>query len=206
MINQFFCKNLDRPKKVIASKTINGIDYLEISSVDQKTLKIYFLHNLPGQPGGIPVVPMLTKDNILIEGGIRVKNILVQSVSANNNVLTILLNGAGDFSIYTLQIANSFTDTANPPPGFDEQLSSVDFSFKINCPNDFDCKTDVSCPPVVTEDPIIDYLAKDYASFTRLMLDRLSVIMPDWKERHAADLQNALIELLAYVGDHMSYF
>ena len=38
------------------------------------------------------------------------------------------------------------------------------------------------------------------------MLDRLSVVMPDWKERTPADMQMALVELLAYVGDSLSYY
>jgi hypothetical protein len=38
------------------------------------------------------------------------------------------------------------------------------------------------------------------------MLDRLSVVMPDWKERTPADMQIALVELMAYVGDSLSYF
>ena len=29
--------------------------------------------------------------------------------------------------------------------------------------------------------------------------------MPDWRERNPADLGVALVELLAYVGDHLSY-
>ena len=49
-------------------------------------------------------------------------------------------------------------------------------------------------------------MAKDYASFRRLMLDRLAVIMPEWKERNPADMSVMLVELLAYVGDHVSYF
>ena len=32
-------------------------------------------------------------------------------------------------------------------------------------------------------EPEINYLAKDYASFRRLVLDRLALIMPDWQER-----------------------
>ena len=50
--------------------------------------------------------------------------------------------------------------------------------------------------------PPIDYLAKDYASFRRLMLDRLALLVPDWRERNPADLGVALVELLAYAGDH----
>ncbi len=206
MTTQFFCKNRDRWKKVNASGIVNGIDYLEVASTDQKTLKIYFLHNLPGEPGGIPALPLLQKENIIFEGGVRVKNIMAETVTANNKILTVTVSAAGDFSNYILKIATSSIEKDIPPVGFDEQLSTVTFSFKINCPNEFDCKTDPVCPPEKREEPAINYLAKDYASFNRLMLDRLSIVMPDWRERNAADLQVALVELLAYVGDHLSYY
>jgi hypothetical protein len=53
---------------------------------------------------------------------------------------------------------------------------------------------------------VIDYLAKDYASFRQLMLDRMALTMPAWQERNPADVEVALVELLAYVGDNLSYF
>jgi len=37
------------------------------------------------------------------------------------------------------------------------------------------------------------------------MLDRMSAIAPDWQERSPADLGIALVELLAFVGDQLSY-
>ena len=37
------------------------------------------------------------------------------------------------------------------------------------------------------------------------MLDRLALLVPDWRERNPADLGVTLVELLAYVGDHLSY-
>src|SRR5213078_262487 len=98
--------------------------------------------------------------------------------------------------------------TPTSPPAtfnFDPILSSVDFSFKVACPSDIDCKTQRLCPPETTEQPDIDYLAKDYSSFRQLMLDRLAVLTPQWTERSAADLGIALVELLAYVGDYLSY-
>src|SRR5262249_15613435 len=51
-----------------------------------------------------------------------------------------------------------------------------------------------------------NYLAKDYASFRQLILDRLALIIPDWQERHVPDLGITLVELLAYVGDYLSYY
>jgi hypothetical protein len=89
---------------------------------------------------------------------------------------------------------------------FDPALSTIEFAFKVGCPSPFDCGLPQVCPTEQHAAPEINYLAKDYASLRRLMLDRLSVIMPDWKERNAADVQMALVELLAYVGDHLSYF
>jgi hypothetical protein len=53
---------------------------------------------------------------------------------------------------------------------------------------------------------MLDYLAKDYASFRRLLLDLLPQLNPDWVERNPSDLGIALIELLAHEGDRLSYF
>lgn len=216
MDRQFRCKNEGRRKAVaspidaegnpIVNPTVNGIDYLEVASEDQKTLKVYFLHNLPGQSSPVPpTAPPLKKENILIEGGVRIKNIRAQGVTTSGNLLTITVNQAGDFSLYKLRVVKSITGP-EPPTGIDPQLSMVEFSFKVDCPSDFDCKAETSCPAEKLTEPGIDYLTKDYASFRRLMLDRLSIIMPDWKERNPADLQVALVEILAYVGDHLSYY
>ncbi len=52
----------------------------------------------------------------------------------------------------------------------------------------------------------VDYLVKDYAGFRRLMLDRMAATLPAWTERHPADEGVALVELLAYAGDYLSYY
>lgn len=56
------------------------------------------------------------------------------------------------------------------------------------------------------ERPAIDYLSKDFASFRQVMLDRLSATLPQWEERHLPDLGMTLVDLLAYVGDYLSYY
>jgi hypothetical protein len=93
----------------------------------------------------------------------------------------------------------------SPHADFDPILAAVDFSFKVACPSDFDCQPDTSCPVDLGRPPEINYLAKDYASFRQLLLDRLAVLMPPWRERNAADVGIALVELMAYVGDYLSY-
>lgn len=206
MDTQFVCKNENRREAIRNNPVWNGIDFLEVTSADQKTLTVTFIHNLPGQTNPVPSgEPAITSENIIIEGGVRVRNIKVEAVVANNNELTVTVDKAGDFSWYTLRIISSDINS-NPPNGYDPQLSHVEFSFKAACPNEFDCKADEILTLEKLIEPKIDYLAKDYASFRRIILDRLSLILPEWKERNPADQQIMLVELLAYLGDHLSYY
>lgn len=183
---------------------INGIDYLEVAE-DQKVLTLRFVHPLPGDPAGVPAAPPLARENLRIEGGVRVTGIRVESVAAVGDTLEVRVSAAGDYSTYTLRLVRGAADT-RPPDGFDPALSAVPFSFKVDCPSPFDCAPTRDCPLPALAEPRIDYLAKDYASFRRLMLDRLSVTMPDWQERNPADLGIALVEVLAYAADYLSYY
>ena len=54
--------------------------------------------------------------------------------------------------------------------------------------------------------PEIDYLSKDFASLRRVMRDHLSSLLPDWEEQNPSDIGNALLDLLAYAGDYLSYY
>jgi hypothetical protein len=55
------------------------------------------------------------------------------------------------------------------------------------------------------EEPLHSYLAKDYESFRRLLFDRIGQTLPEWGETHVPDIGVALVELLAYVADALSY-
>jgi hypothetical protein len=65
----------------------------------------------------------------------------------------------------------------------------------------------VAAPPAIPkESQAIDYMAKDYDSFLRAMIDLLPNRVPGWKDRTEADLGMAILELLAYAGDEISYY
>lgn len=207
----YFCCDKRRRNEVRGREDINGIDFLEVVDRDaendalrQRQLRVHLLNDHSGDD--------FTVDNIRIEGGERVKNIEVAedgiSMGENDeaNVVTVEVDRPGDFSTYILRLLrSSINNDTRPPENFDPMLSLIEFSFKVECPSEFDCKPKRLCPPEVKVKPQIDYLAKDYASFRRLMLDRMAVLVPDWQERHAADLGITLVELLAYIGDHLSY-
>ncbi|MEZ4734065.1 MAG: putative baseplate assembly protein [Caldilineaceae bacterium] len=226
---QYFCHNERRRQALQGHLTLNGIDYLEVLHGDapagspaQRTLLVHFVN---------PIATPLTGSNVQIIGGVRVTPIGVTWAEGATNADDLLAAGrinaaerdfllalpeadqilvvrtaeAGDFSTYQVRLVTSPTQS-QPPPNFDPILSAIDFSFKVECPSDFDCQVAPDCPPPPADEPAIDYLAKDYASFRTLMLDRLAVIMPDWQERNPADLGIALVEVLAYAGDYLSYF
>ena len=129
------------------------------------------------------------------------------------NVLMIRTSVAGDFSPYTLRLVNDASQAAQDTfdvtealSGFDPQLAEVTFSFKVDCPNSFDCKpVQPACPPTPPTPPPINYLAKDYGSFRSILLDRMNQLLPNWGASSEADLGVALAELIAYVGDQLSY-
>ncbi|HEV2914396.1 MAG TPA: putative baseplate assembly protein [Pyrinomonadaceae bacterium] len=217
----FCCDERRRHEVRDPSSGLNGIDFLEVLDTDapleserQRKLLVHFLKPLAANS--------LTPDNVLIEGGERIRDVKVIAASEGTGdqagVLTVEVDQAGDFSIYTLRLVRNAQHAqegtggaegggggGEPPAGFDPVLSAIPFSFKVECPSDFDCRPQRTCPPEARAEPEIDYLARDYNSFRQLMLSRMSVLMPQWQERNAADVGIALVELLAYVGDHLSY-
>ena len=172
-------------------------------------------------------VPALTVDNVKIEGGTRIRNIQVNWVAAASNppatvinpergyftslpnatqILLVRTNSHGDHSTYALKLVHSVQNADDLPPlGFDPRLCEVQFSFKVECFSPFDCAPVNVCPQPTRARPQINYLAKDYPSFRTLILDRLAQLLPSWTATSAADPGITLAELLAYVGDYLSY-
>lgn len=184
---------------------LNGIDYLEVAA-DQRTLSVYFVHPLPGTAQAVPRdAPPLTAANILITGGTRIQSIQAEFATAIDNLLVVRVNTPGDLSAYRLHIVQ-VSGNLTPPAGFDPQLASVEFMFRVEEATDLDCQTERPAPEKPPALPPIDYLAKDYASFRKLMLDRLTLTLPQWKERSPADIGMMLVELLAYSADQLSYY
>ena len=206
MISRFKCAEDLRLRVVKRAGLLNGIEYLDVADAAQRTLLVRLLKPAAG----------IKAEEVSIDGGQRIANVAVQWVSAANalpsgedpalvagidkpeQVLVVRTVQAGDFSYYTLHIATA---------GFDPMLAQVRFSFKIACSGGFDCRgEDCGCggtKPVGV--PELDYLAKDFQSLRRMLLDRLSLVTPRWRERSPADLGMALVELLAYAGDRLSY-
>ncbi len=212
MATPYFCCDDRRRAEIAGRSDLNGIDFLEVldepSQPDaerQRTLFVHFIND----PGGLA----LEAANVTIEGGDRIRDLTVRSAAiavdpragTATPVLVVEVAVAGDFSPYVLRFV---ADPAHPDrlDRIDPVLREVSFSFKVACPTDFDCiPAASSCPPAAVTVPVHDYLARDFTSLRQLLLDRLAASTPSWSERNAADLGVALVELVAYAGDYLSY-
>lgn len=202
-MSELICNKDTRREDVRRETRLYGLDYLEIGD-DPTRLTIYLLGSAPN----------LKPENIRIEGGSRITGIQVQAVSITrtdlpgfDDFMSIQLDRQGDFSTYTLRVVDHDEHgRIIPRKDFDPRYSSIDFSFRMDCANKHDCAPRSACAEPPATPPQINYLAKDYASFRQVLYDRLALIMPDWKERHVPDLGVALVEVLAYTADYLSYY
>lgn len=213
--------------------TPNAIEYVEVRDSDeplvslrQRTLFVRTVRTLPAQGAPDEIKPA----NVDISGGDRIAKVpvewvaradasgsgiptgvapadwaaLVGDVDEADHVLVVRTELRGDFSTYTLALV--LAGSTVPLTGFDPELSTVALRFKVECPTDLDCAPADGCVPDEAGDrPRIDYLAKDYTGFRRVMLERLSQLSPSWSERSSADLGITLVELLAYAADELSW-
>jgi len=201
---ELLCRTEHRRELVRADPELNGLDYLEVSA-DQRRLTVYFLDRAPED---------LTPGNLRVVGGRRVRDIRVTGVDVCTNqdpdrddCLTVDLDRPGDFSCYRLEVVEA--DEHGRPSdrrhhAFDPRYWWLDLDFKIGCPSDLDCACPAPEPPEWLR-PDVRYLARDYEGLRTLLLDRLALTAPNWVERHVPDLELALVEVLAYIGDQIAY-
>jgi predicted phage baseplate assembly protein len=183
----------ERRRSTARARGCNGIDSVSIGD-DRHELTVMFFGDTPEG---------LQPANFRVEGGTRITGIAVTAVTPCptedpefEGGVRLTVDEVGDLSTYRLCVVDV--------EGFDPRYCCIDFKFITGC-DDIDCAPICQCPeenyPVIE----IDYLAKDYASFRQLMLERLSLTMPQWTERHIPDIGITLVELLAYEADRLSY-
>ena len=110
--------------------------------------------------------------------------------------LEIDMVAPGGFEPYRLVLAH---------PRLDPLSATMLFDFKQGCPTGSDCGRIPECvadPPV---DVDIDYLARDFGSLRRALLDFAAARYPRWQEPIEADFGTMMLEIMAAQGDHFAY-
>jgi hypothetical protein len=189
----------DRLAALLASTTLNGIDFVEIADDAQTALVVHFLNT-------VPVSGTLTGTQpVTITGGESVPAVPLQPITSGDwgvdgdgrPLLNLTAQYPGDFSIYQLSVSSTVLDP---------YYASVPLNFKARCPSLLDCATPCAgCPNATGPAVPIDYLARDYPSFRQALTDYSAAAYPLWVERSEADLGTMLLEIAASVGDDLAY-
>ncbi|GAA0316831.1 hypothetical protein GCM10010302_64900 [Streptomyces polychromogenes] len=197
-------RTLDARARDARAAGLNGIDGI---SVDPGRRRLILTLFGPAPEGLGPA-------NFRIRGPVPARDPRVLTVTTDPGAdpdragrIVLEVDPPGDVSRYRLDLVR--TDPrgrpgTEPPDGFDPPFAHAEFTFGQDCPALLDGVPE-PCPPPAFPEPVIDYLAKDYASLRRALLERLTLTLPRWDERHAADLMVTLVELLAYAGDELSW-
>jgi len=192
---------LDRFHVLLEQDKVTGIDFIHVEK-DQINLKVYFFQSDTVKPNTL--LASVDPGDISIRSTSKTKLPVIPvkktewEVIDGRDVLKITTLFPGDFTWYRLIIDS---------PQVDPYFNDVIFSFKVNCPSDLDCKTrEHECPPEQEVDFPVDYMARDFWSFRRALLDFASFKYPDWKERLEADAGIMLAEMMSALGDEMAYY
>jgi predicted phage baseplate assembly protein len=193
----------DARRRELRERHGNGLDGVEVREGGRRLL-VYFLEHAPRglHPGNIRIDAP--------HGGRPVRAVeLNRAEELDPQVedrLIVSVDDPGSAGSYLLRIVERRPDGTPgwaPYRGIDPRYAQVRFVFDVDAPQ----------PPVLrapsgtpAADAPVSYLYRDYAGLRQLMLDRLAVTMPGWTEQHEPDIWITLIELLAYIGDDLSYY
>jgi hypothetical protein len=206
----------DRLTALLQQSAVTGIDFVQVvDPSDQTVLRVFFLINpdelddpivsFTDLPHDVPTDAVSIHS---ISGGERfaeapVVRTTYKQVPLNGEMRTVLeieTAEPGDFSIYRLTIVDE------PKRRIDRFFNGVEFSFKQGCPSVLDCKRpEAECPPEELVDFPVDYLARDFISIRNALLDFASQRYPRWTEKIEADAGVMLAEVMAALGDELSY-
>lgn len=192
---------------LMASAALTGVDFVELAEqADPVKLRVHFVPSRDPRKAPIPrnIKPADIAVMPAAEGGAAFYATKVHYPTQSNG------------TILTVDLRASLADLGGAEAGFAflevQDVDSIDPLFARAKFALASGKSVVDPLPTAAPDgdeatsASIDYLAKDYQSFLTLMFDHLAMLMPDWRERHAADIGNAMVEVLAYAADYLSYY
>ncbi len=213
--------NEDRLTLLLSQKKVTGLDFIQVvDPQDQTVLRVFFLID-PDEldnpivqttdlPFSVPLEQIPETVNIVsVSGGERLAEVLVVEATyqkevpfdaQSRTVLELKTAEPGDFSLYRLTLFDE------PERRLDSFFNGVEFSFKQGCPSVLDCKRpEPECPPEEWVDFPVDYLARDFVSLRNALLDFAAQRYPQWTEKIEADAGVMLAEIMAALGDELSY-
>lgn len=211
---------VDRKSALCEQTALTGIDFIQVvEPLVQTVLRVFFVVDpsaldVPMVAPALLVPPASNQQ----EGPLLAENALGVTITSSETGRTVEITSLGwrlvrasagvrlaleigvaepgDFSIHRLHI-----DDARVDPFFNDRA----FSFKQGCPSVFDCRDECEPESIEGVDFPVDYLARDFHSFRRALLDFAAQRYPRWSEPIEADQAVMLMEIMAALGDEFAY-
>lgn len=196
-------------------KKVTGIDFVQVvDPADQTVLRVFFIidpddlddpivetADLPVDvsPASVKIASISGGERLAEVSVIRATYMQVPFEGEVRTVLEVETQEPGDFSLYRLTVVDE------PERRIDRFFNGVEFSFKQGCPSRLDCRPVSECPEEPMVDFPVDYLARDFTSIRGALLDFAAQRYPDWTEKIEADAGVMLAEVMAALGDELSY-
>ncbi len=189
---------IQRRQKLLDSDEFTGVDYVlvEPGADDLPVITVYFLGEIPAS------LTDLTSADVTIESvhpDASPSSIRATSLSwTGEETLQLKAADVGEHTPYRLKLDHQAVDRC---------FRSTQFSFQAVCDRDIDCRQpddadddrrDVDFP--------VDYMARDFDSLRRALLEFASQRYPNWSDATEADVAVVLMEMMAAVGDELSYY
>jgi hypothetical protein len=180
--------------------TLNGLErvFVSLQTVVSPTLPDYAWLDIEfyntNHLGSLSVADFSISGGSRIMGGNATGQVHAIEINAiDDNTLHLKVAPVGDYSKYVLKLKHA---------GIDPLFSEVDFKFRPGCFNANCAKP--GNDQALAEEPVIDYLAKDYDSFKHVLMNAMRERVPGWQPSSEADLDQVLIDLIAADADELS--
>jgi hypothetical protein len=134
--------------------------------------------------GGTRILAGPGTGQIQVTGGSRIAS----------QILSLTMSPIGDYSVYTLTV-----DFVN----IDPLRNEIQFRFRPGCFST-NCSPEWQPAAAPSENPVIDYVAKDYESFRHTLISAMMDRVTGWQVTSEADFDLTLIELFSAAGDELS--
>jgi hypothetical protein len=199
----FCCDSLRR--EATRQSALNGIDFIEVidqaAAVEADRQRFLHIHLLKD-----PAPVTYDLDQVVVEGPAGPLELVAVTTGLGPqvNIIVVELVSPGNFDPHVLFLRRGLLDD-RPPIEIDPQLSRITFSFKVECPSDFDCINPCNCDDDPRTLPEINYLARDTDTFRAAMLDRIATLQPTRAAPHVVDQKMAIVDALAVLADKVAY-
>jgi hypothetical protein len=212
-----------RREAVQAHPTLVGLDFIEVAAIETQPAAL---------PGGAPalavrlrlyfVPPAEGVDKSAVPAGLGPSHLRVGTSNGDGRVFDVLSveptpDGdhirlvdvalgaiAADLSAHAFD--TRYTLALVGASDVDPFFAGASFVLAPEAPRPLDCAAARLPALPLLPTPEIDYLARDYQAFRKLLLDRIRLSAPALEIDHPADGMHAVVEALAAAADHLSYF